>query len=184
MRYRNERRSNPDDRRRITDWFRQWRAPLCRFLIVKAGVSPADVDDVAQEVFLRLMRYDRSELVANPQAYLFRVARNVVAEWSIRAHRRHPHGSQWLTHLVDGADPEVKLLHGQFQKEVERAVNTLTAHQRHVLKLYFFEDLSHAQIAERLGESRRSVRRAVAKAYARLRRELDPNLLGVITFGL
>ncbi len=63
-------------------------------------------------------------------------------------------------------------------------MNTLTSHQRCVLKLYFFEDLSHAQIAERLGESRRSVRRAFAKAYAKLRRELDPNLLGVITFEL
>ena len=45
------------------------------------------MDDAAQEVFLRLLRYDRGELVENPQAYLFKVATNVAAEWSIRARR-------------------------------------------------------------------------------------------------
>ncbi len=48
------------------------------------AVSGADVNDVAQEVFLRLLRYDRAELIEYPQAYLFKMAANVANEWAIR----------------------------------------------------------------------------------------------------
>jgi DNA-directed RNA polymerase specialized sigma24 family protein len=61
-------------KRRLTDWFHQWRVPLRRFLVGRRGVPAADVDDVAQEVFLRLVRYEKTELVDHPQAYLYKVA--------------------------------------------------------------------------------------------------------------
>ena len=53
-----------------------WRAPLRKFLMGHGAVSGADVNDVAQEVFLRLLRYDRAELIEYPQAYLFKMASN------------------------------------------------------------------------------------------------------------
>jgi hypothetical protein len=46
-----------DAKRRLSDWFRQWQLPLRRFLLRRAGVPAADVEDIGQEVFLRLMRY-------------------------------------------------------------------------------------------------------------------------------
>src|SRR3954447_19342316 len=85
-----------DTKRRLTDWFHQWRTPLRRFLAGRAGVRAADVEDVAQEVFLRLMRYEKAELVDHPQAYLYKVAANVATEWSIRARNRLPHDQKWL----------------------------------------------------------------------------------------
>jgi DNA-directed RNA polymerase specialized sigma24 family protein len=63
----------------MVDWFRQWRLPLRKFLLGRVGVPAADIDDVAQEVFLRLVRYERAELIEQPQAYLFRMATNVAA---------------------------------------------------------------------------------------------------------
>ena|SRR2546427_7067363 len=60
-----------DPKRRLADWFRQWRSPLRKFLLRRGSVPASDLDDIAQEVFLRLMRYDRTELIEHPQAYLF-----------------------------------------------------------------------------------------------------------------
>ena len=77
-----------DAKRRLSDWFRQWRLPLRRFLLRRAGVLAADVEDVGQEVFLRLMRYETAELIEHPQAYLYKVASNVATEWSMRARNR------------------------------------------------------------------------------------------------
>src|SRR5262245_6655307 len=94
-----------ETRRRLADWFRQWRSPLRKFLMGRPGLSVSDVDDVAQEVFLRLLRYEKAELVENPQAYLFKIATNVTAEWAIRAYRRQPHEPKWLTTLVSEVDP-------------------------------------------------------------------------------
>lgn len=171
-------------RRRISGWFHEWRKPMRRFLLSKAGgVSAADVDDVAQEVFLRIMRYDKAELIEHPRAYLFRIAANVAAEWSIRAHHRQPHEPKWLEDLADDRGPEQPVLVAQSHDEVERALNTLTPRQRVILRLFFVEDMTHAAIARELGESLRSIRRQFIKSYEKLRRELDPDLFGVITHG-
>jgi len=171
-----------DAKRRISDWFRQWRSPLRRFL-GKVGVPAADVDDIAQEVFLRLMRYERAELIDHPQAYLFKVASNVAAEWSIRARNRRPHEHKWLATLVDDQQADSPILLAESREEIERALNKLSAHQRELLKMFFADELHYAEIAAERGETLRSVRRQFEKSYERLRHELDPELLGVITHG-
>ena len=172
-----------DSKRRLTDWFRQWRLPLRRFLLGRARVPAADVEDVAQEVFLRLMRYEKGELVDYPQAYLYKVASNVATEWSIRARNRQPHEEKWLAYLIDREQPDTQLERSESEDEIERALNTLTPYQREVLKLFFVEEKGYAEIATQLGESVRSVTRQFRKSYEKLRQELDPELIGVITHG-
>ena len=170
-------------KRRLSDWFRQWRLPLRRFLLRRAGVPAADVDDVGQEVFLRLMRYETAELIEHPQAYLYKVASNVATEWSIRARNRYPHDAKWVASLIENEEPESQTMRTQSEREIERALNTLTPYQREVLKLFFVEELEYTEIATQLGESVRSITRQFRKSYDKLRHELDPELLGVFTRG-
>jgi RNA polymerase sigma factor (sigma-70 family) len=167
----------------MTDWFRQWRVPLRKFLLGRVRVPSADLDDVAQEVFLRLLRYDKVELIEHPQAYLFKMASNVAAEWSIRARARRPHEPKWLTTLIADTKPEHDVLRGSAQDEIERALRRLTDAQREILKLFFSDGLGQAEIANRLGTTPRAVRRHLAKSYEKLRQELDTELLGVFTHG-
>jgi RNA polymerase sigma-70 factor (ECF subfamily) len=174
---------DPETKRRVAAWFGQWQAPLRKFLIGKTALPVADLDDVAQEVFLRLLRYERSVLVEHPQAYLFKMASNIAAEWSIRARLRHPHNDQWIETLASDNEPEVRAARDLAQDEIERALNTLTPRQREVLKLQFAEGLGHKEIAERLDITPRSVKRAISKSYARLRRELTPDLLEPLSHG-
>jgi len=35
-----------DPKRRLADWFRQWRVPLRKFLLGRSAVPAADLDDV------------------------------------------------------------------------------------------------------------------------------------------
>jgi DNA-directed RNA polymerase specialized sigma24 family protein len=49
--------------------------------------------------------------------------------------------------------------------------------------LHYFENLSRAEIAERLGTTERSIKRVVMKTYERLRLQLDPELLGDLADG-
>lgn len=169
--------STRDAKRRVTDWFRQWRDPLLKFLVGRTGVRAADVEDVGQEVFLRLMRYEKLDLIEHPQAYLYKIASNVAAEWSMRARSRAPHAAQWLEELVDGEQPDESLLRMQSGAEIRRALATLSDRQREVLKLYFGEELGYAEIAQRTGATLRSVRRDFERSYEKLRHELDPELL-------
>ena len=168
---------------RIADWFRRWRVPLRNFLVGKGAIPASDLDDVAQEVFLRLMRYERAELIENPQAYLYKMASNVAAEWAIRGRYIRPHESKWLEGLPAEGRPQHEAIQADIQSEVERVLRTLEPRQREVLKLYFFEGLSRLQIAQRIGATERMVKRTIIKSYEVLRERLDPELLAGVTDG-
>jgi len=169
--------------RRLTDWFRQWRSPLRKFLSRRGSVASSDVDDISQEVFLRLLRYDQVELVEHPQAYLFKMASNVAAEWSIRARARCPHDSKWLAELLSDDLPEDAAARTKTQEDVERAINSLPPRHREILKLQHYEGLGYAEIAARLGTTSRSVKRSVIKSYQKLRTELDAEYSRVSRYG-
>jgi RNA polymerase sigma-70 factor (ECF subfamily) len=175
--------SSQDSKKRLADWFRQWRVPLRKFLVGRGAIPASDLDDVAQEVFLRLMRYERAELIEHPQAYLYKMASNVAAEWAIRGRYVRPHESKWLAGLSAEDRPENEASQAEIQDEVERALLALAPRQREVLRLQFFEGLSRMQIAERIGTSERSVKRTLIKSYEMLRVKLDAELLKGITDG-
>ncbi len=172
-----------ETRHRLSDWFRRWRSPLRAFLLGRTSISAPDVDDVAQEVFLRLMRYEKVEVIEHPQAYLYRMAANVAAEWSIRSCHRRPHEPAWLDALVAEEQPEAEAMRDSVQAEIDRAIGTLSGRRRQILELFFSEGLTQTEIAQRLGETPRSVRRQLAASYVQLRKQIDAELLGVIANG-
>jgi len=162
---------------RLLDWFQsfhRWRSPLRQLWCL----SQSDLDDVVQEVFLRLLRYDNVALIENPQAYLFQMAANVVWEWTMRSRHRHPHDARWLDDLQAESDPEHEVAQEGAHRQLRQAFVGLSPRQREVLRLHFGEGLTRGQIAERLKTSERSVKRDLINAYGRLRILLDADLAG------
>jgi RNA polymerase sigma factor (sigma-70 family) len=157
---------------RLVRWFRDLRTPLRRFLKVRRKVAAGDIDDVAQEVFLRILRYDRSELVMHPEAYLYKMAANVAAEWSMRSNRRYPHAADWLTDLEAQSTPEADFERESEEAELQNALSVLPPRTREILRLHVSEGLTHQQIGVRLGLTRRVVKREVIRAYTLLRSAL------------
>lgn len=168
--------SDRDARFRLSNWFLKWRRPLRKFLIGKGTVPASDLDDVAQEVFLRLMRYGRTELIEHPQAYLYKMASNVAAEWAIRGRYQKSREPEWLAGLAGdepGDQVQDQVSHIELQDEIERALLTLSPQQRQVLKLQFYCGMSRAEIADTTGLTERSVKRSLMKSYEKLRHQLN-----------
>lgn len=164
---------------RLTRWFESWRGAMKRWLSSRSSMQSADLDDVAQEVFLRLLRYSDDAVVEYPQSYLFRIATNVVNEWRERARNSLPHDDVWLSDLQiePDAEPESTVEHDLVNHHVQLAVNRLPPRQRQVLLLHIREDLTYKQIAAKLKLTPRVVRRDIARAYAELRSDLgSPDL--------
>ncbi|WP_161813798.1 RNA polymerase sigma factor [Steroidobacter agaridevorans] len=164
---------------RLTQWFESWRGAMKRWLSSRSSMQSADLDDVAQEVFLRLLRYSDDAVVEYPQSYLFRIATNVVNEWRERARNSLPHDDVWLSDLQiePEAEPESSVEHDLVNVHVRRAVSRLPPRQRQVLLLHIREDLTYKQIAAKLKLTPRVVRRDIARAYAELRSDLgSPDL--------
>lgn len=175
--------STTQKQQRLAEWFGLWGGPLRRFLNSRRSIPRADVDDVAQEVFLRLMRYDRSDAVEHPQAYLFRMASNVASDWAIRSRHRYPHEPEWLAALPAVDLPDESLTRSGAEEQVKRAIDRLPERQRRIIKLRFAEGLGQSETAARLQTTERVVKRDLKKSYAALRRELNPDLLGPLTQG-
>lgn len=159
---------------RITLWFGRWRKPIRSWFSSRASVPRGEVDDLAQEVFLRLLRYSDDVAVENPQGYLFRIAANVANEWRERSRVRQPHDRSWLDELqIDPSDqPDNAVFQNRASKHLQAAVNKLPKRQREVLLLHVNEGLTYKQIADRMGVTYRIVLRDLTRAYASLRLQL------------
>ena len=159
---------------RLIEWFGKWRKPIRSWLRNRASVPPGDIDDLAQEVFLRLLRYSDDIAVDNPQGYLFRIAANVANEWRERSRIRKPHDDSWLEELQieAGDEPENAFARSRATEYVQAAVDRLPPRQREVLLLHVNEGLTYKQIAQQRGLTYRIVLRDLTRAYSTLRMQL------------
>ena len=158
----------PGRSQRIAEWARSWNAGLTRYLRRRLP-ERIDPQDLAQEVYVRLLRVDKLEQIKEPQAYLYRVASNVAAEWRMRAVNAKPHSDAELDSLVTAATPESLLDDAQFSAQLDAALQTMTPMVRAVIHLKLREDMSHEEIAAHLGVTPRMVRRMLTTGYAQLR---------------
>jgi RNA polymerase sigma-70 factor (ECF subfamily) len=173
----------PDDdprNHRLVAWFKRWRKPIRQWLSHRSSVPTADLDDLAQEVFLRLLRYSDDVAIDNPQGYLVRIAANVANEWQERSRLRRPHDDSWLEDLqVEFNDePENAIAREVAREYMQEAVNKLPRRQREVLLLHVNEGMTYKQIAERQGLTYRVILRDLTRAYSQLRMQLKQDDLG------
>lgn len=156
---------------RVADWARRWNAGLERFLKRRVA-APVDAQDLAQEVYLRLLRAQQLDLVVEPQAYLYKVASNVAAEWRMRARQRKPHSAEELDALVEATSPETLVSEELERARLDAALRAMATPLRVVLYLKLTNAMSHEEIACQLGITTRMVRRLLTAGYVELRRRL------------
>jgi RNA polymerase sigma factor (sigma-70 family) len=160
--------------RRVVSWFRRWRKPIRTWLSHRASSDSVDLDDLAQEVFLRLLRYSEDVAIDNPQGYLFRIATKVADDWQERSRCRPSHGTSWVeeskigpTEEMQNQDPKAQL-----NLSFEATVDRLPSRQREILLLHVNDGLTYKQIADLYGLTYRIVLRDLTRAYSALREEL------------
>ncbi len=159
----------------VAEWADAWHGDLLKFLTRRA-VTHADAEDLAQEVYLRLLRVDRNDLVRQPRSYLLRIAANLLHEWRLKARQARPHDAQSLEDLESHDCPErdtMQLLRGQrLAEELQR----LPPRVRAALVLQIRDGLSYEQIAAQMNVSQRMIKRYLLTAYAALRSRLSNEL--------
>lgn len=157
----------------LASWRQRWNRNLLRFLGRRVRVA-IDIEDLAQETYLRLLRLPDLRDVRNPEAYLIRVASHVVAEWR----QRQPPGGvpEAATDdaLVDEITPEFELEGQVSQQRLNETLAVLPPLMRTVLLLRVRDGYAYKDIAREIGITNRQVKRHLALAYDRLRRALDP----------
>jgi RNA polymerase sigma factor (sigma-70 family) len=155
----------------ILGWRKRWNKSLLKFLGKRVRAT-VDIEDLAQETYLRLLRARDLAEVRNPQAYLLRVAGHVVAEWRDNQPPEDP--LALLDEDETGQDgSECELDADVSQIRLDETLGDFSALTRAVLLLRFREEFSYKEIAERLSLTERQVRRHLTRGYDRLRETLE-----------
>jgi RNA polymerase sigma factor (sigma-70 family) len=149
-------------------------SPLRRYLATLLGGSAHDAQDIAHDAYMRTYRAMQEQPVNQPKAFLFTTARRLALNYRMRrSSRMIPAGHSALEPLAPAtADAGTELAARQEKEALAAAIAALPAGCRNVLVLRHTEELSHAEIAERLGLARSSVEKHLARALRLLREEL------------
>jgi RNA polymerase sigma factor (sigma-70 family) len=132
--------------------------------------------DLAQEVYVRMLRIADVHAIVNPEAYLFAVAGNLM---KAHARRERVHSgsvdvddvfvAQQLAELPDIGGEIDRARREQRLREVLRQ---LPDKCQATVRLQYREDLSYAEIGERLGISVNMVKKYLSQALVHCRRRM------------
>jgi RNA polymerase sigma-70 factor (ECF subfamily) len=146
--------------------------------------SNSDVEDIAQQVFIRVWKSARRYVPrAKFTTWLLKITRNLVFNELRRAKRRaqvplqSDPGAQEIP-LKDETNPapDASLLENELQRAIEEAIMQLPESQRMALVLRRYEQLSYEQIAEVLDLSVPAVKSVLFRARTELRSRLNKYL--------
>jgi len=164
----------PAEDAELAELYRTESASLARVLTRRTG-NPDEAHDLVQDVFFRLSRLGaKRALLERPQAYLRRIASNLLKDRAKAAARRSA-----ALHLV-AEDDALRALDQQSLLEsrdmlnrIEAAMMRLRPRTREIFMAHRIDGFSYAEIAQRTGLSVKGVEKQMSKALVQLDRLLD-----------
>ena len=142
--------------------------------------SNSDVEDIAQQVFIRVWKSSgRYVARAKFTTWLLKITRNLVFN-ELRRLKRHalvplqtePGAEEMPLPDQLARAPDASLLETELQQAIERAIGQLPESQRMALILRRYEEMSYEQIAEILDLSVPAVKSVLFRARTELRERL------------
>ncbi len=146
--------------------------------------SPSDVEDLAQEAFLRAYAVERGRPIEQPKSFLFRIAKHLALSQLTRKSR------QITSYIEDSDDSAVIQLESSAEEEISaqqilvlhcEAVAELSPQCSQVYLLRKVQGFSHKEIAAELGIAVSTVEKHLMKAieqcdrYVRERTDAKPS---------
>lgn len=156
-------------RSRVSTAFVEQRSSIKQFL-TRFLFDPRDIEDVAQEAYLRAFEAEQKQHVRSPKAFLFRVARNVALNELSRKSRAL---TDYIEDAVSGEAPcDPHTLEEHFQGEQRlalfcRAASRLPQQCRRAFLMRKVYGYSQREIAEALGVSTSTVEKHIATGLFR-----------------
>jgi len=151
--------------------------------------SPQEAEDIVQETFLRTYHALKSypELKVRTlrlRQWLYMITLNIFRNRQRKSeHRSIPLDTSEGSSLLEIEDsswgPEEEAYWHEWRRELEMQLASLAERYRVAVTLYYFEDLSYAEIAELLNQPIGTVKAHVHRALRQLQKALDTQTNGV-----
>jgi len=169
----------------IKAWFVREVLPLEGVLIQflnRSGRGKSDVEDLRQEVYMRVCATAQSEIPRHTKALVFTAARNLLID---RVRREQIVSIEFMENLdvlniaIEEPALDRALIAREELRKLQAALEKLSERERAVLVMQKIEGLSVREIADRLGVSTRTVKRSLGEGFRALadlmlREPVDP----------
>lgn len=155
-----------------TSTFGRYRRELHRYLMRRLR-RPEDVNDLAQEVYLRLIMISDEKVIEKPLPYLYGVASHVLADHMFDLKQRSH--IDWSEDADDWIESPACVLPDDMadrlnlQQQIDKALAQLPPTHAAVLLAHKRDGLSYEEVAEKLGLSVFTVEKYVTVAKAKIR---------------
>jgi RNA polymerase sigma-70 factor (ECF subfamily) len=149
-------------------------APRVKSYVLRLGADNALAEEIAQDVMVTVWRkaqlFDRTQ--ASVSTWIFRIARNRRIDLFRRAKRPEldPEEEMILPAGVEAPDARIEAM--EIEARVRAAMKDLPEEQVLLLKLAFYEGLSHSEIAAKLGAPLGTVKSRIRLAFAKMKARL------------
>ena len=147
-------------------------APRVKSYLLRLGAGAAAAEDLAQDAMVALWRraaaYDSSK--AKASTWIFVIARNA---WIDKLRREKVEfayrGALAAPEHSEDEAPDDAAMRGETEARISAALELLSEEQKQVVRLSFFEDRPHSEIAERLSLPLGTVKSRLRLALSKLR---------------
>lgn len=132
--------------------------------------------DFCQNGFIKVYhKMDQYDNTGSFEGWVRRIITNNILDELRKESRGWKKGSVDFSRTDVGSDePYDELFMGRFsEQDIQDAVNSLPVNQREVFKLYYFDDLQHNEIADRLGITDGTSKSQLFKAKSKIKNYLE-----------
>ena len=150
-------------------------APRVKGFLRRNGTAEAQLDDVVQEVMIKVWRYAErfDPKKGKLTTWIFTITRNVRIDLLRKENRPEPDANDPMLVPTPPVKSDDAGYANHAAMRVADALDDLPKEQADILRLSFFEGKSHGEIAEHIGLPLGTVKSRIRLAFDRLRNSLS-----------
>lgn len=154
--------------------FKELYRPVRNFVYFRCG-DPDLAEDITQDTFLKLWETRSKIDKATVKAYLYKIAQNT----TINNQKRQQLFFKFQKKVGSDKEydtPEKMVEMEQYEEKLQKAISFLPEGGREVFLMNRLEDLTYAEIADRLGLSVKAIEKRMSKVLKILREHLGTDI--------
>lgn len=163
------------DKEAFGELYERYLTKMYNYVYYRTG-NTHDAEDLTAKVFQRAMSHIGTYVDRGLpfQAWLYRIAHNLVANWHRDQGRRKIIAlDDFVAHSLQSEAPDRWTEEQEEQKQLLEAVRRLPEDRQQLLLLKFIEQLSNAEIGEIMGRTEGAVKSLYHRTLMALRKELQ-----------
>ena len=152
-------------------------APRIKAFMLKRGCDSGTAEEIAQ---MTLVTVWRKAALFNPEkasaaTWVFTIARNLHIDTIRKTKRPEPDPTDPFFVPTPDKPADTLIAEQLDAKKLKNAISTLPTEQQDVLRLSFYEEKSHGEIADQLGVPLGTVKSRMRLAFGRIRKVIGDN---------